>query len=148
VKYIRRYRLQSCHFNDQSTYDSYEMATARLVEDVEQVSKVELRMALQQALSCAKDTHGHNFLIEIEVGGQFGHHGQDWLVSDMEMEALVLQWDNTNLSTHPDFEGKRATTEWMAALLREKLLDAFQGREFCVRVFENDDICAQSGRSM
>jgi 6-pyruvoyl-tetrahydropterin synthase len=112
MQYVRTYRFSAAHFNSSATYQlvwgwSDCGGDAYCRQDV-----VMLALA---------DIHGHNFKIEVHVSGSVPKEG--WLIDDVELEKVVMEWANTNLSMHPDFIDRklRATTENMASLLYQKL---------------------------
>lgn len=131
MRYTRTYRIQAAHFNSQTPYD----VVWGLAPHIEMVTKADL-------LTCARDVHGHNFKIVLVLEGECGD--DDWLVDDVSLEAVVMEWENTNLSMHRDFVDQRyrATTERMAEVLLRKLRGRFRELIKRVDVYENDDIHA------
>lgn len=143
MEYNRAFIIQSCHFNDNRTYDMYDQA---------------MRAAKSQqydvAFDCMKrvlpDIHGHNFDVHIgarslELGdSDCDRGGGSWVVADELLRTTVAEWDSTNLSVHPDFHGVRATTENMAAILARKLSAMCADVEFTVTVRERWDIEARA----
>lgn len=134
--YKRRMCLQACHFNGAEQYE-------RLA-----VSKDDSRPAAERLAAlqdCLRDSHGHNFEIEIECSVRH-LDAQRFVVEDEKLVALVLKWDNTNLSVHPDFAGGRATTEAMAQVMAERVRRELLGwaADAVVRVsvWERPEICA------
>lgn len=136
MKYERKFTLQACHFNDEDGYEVYREA----VKEQESKPWVMLDLIFRRVLP---KIHGHNFEVTVTAEGGFPASDKaNWLVSDTKLEAIVREWDNCNLSVHPDFDGRgiRATTENMACGLWGKLRDAFKGVTFTVRVRENSEI--------
>lgn len=117
VSYRRTYFIQAAHFNDGDVYDQH--------ADVLRMRKEgRYEEALAHALDIIRSKmHGHNFLIEVLVETTPEQlTDPPWLVDDARLEATVMAWNNINLSLLPEFEGKRATTERMAALLCDRVL--------------------------
>lgn len=139
MKYIRTFLLQSSHFNGQNEYD-------RLRRSRESAATGDYHTAYTEVLWASMGTHGHNFEVTVEVDVE-GTDDNGYAVDDEKLAALVGEWDNQNLSLHPDFEahGHRATTENMVDLLIEKIRKTFpelwRGR---VRVRETRDIYAEN----
>lgn len=133
--YERTFWLQAAHFNSQLSYDcvwalAKEPGTKGLRRD--------------EALSLCRDVHGHNFRITVMLEGDPVKGKSPWLVDDVQLAQVVMEWDNTNISLHPDFMGPRwrATTELMAHVLYAKLWDVFGPIVRAVTVNETHDISA------
>jgi 6-pyruvoyl-tetrahydropterin synthase len=145
MKYHREFTLSSCHFNGADIYKTWNEIKQPHREDPDA-----LKNAFRTVLT---GIHGHNFKIVVDVENDFDPR-DDYLVDDIEIESVVMQWHNTNLSLHPDFENKklRATTENMAHLLVRKLAHqltkhenlAAPGSMVCVVVHETADIYAEA----
>lgn len=130
MHYIRTFHIQAAHFNSERAYQAaWEFAAQ------EEVAPLEIVHALT-------DVHGHNFKIVVTLKGTL--NGKPWLVDDVALAGVVMEWDNTNLSMHPDFldEHCRATTERMAETLLDKLRVAFGDGVERVVVHETDCIFA------
>jgi len=144
VEYNRAFTIQSCHFNDERTYDAHDKAMAAAVTG-------DYFNGFTGLCDVLRDSHGHNFEISISaranelLTSECERGGQSWVVDDEVLRDMVAMWDNTNLSVHKDFEGVRATTENMARILRRKLREAFPDVQFAVRVRENFDVEASEG---
>lgn len=124
MEYVREYHLQSCHFNDEAQY---------------QVIYNEPASEWHKVLP---HIHGHNFRVVVEVYRILGD--KDWIISDVDLEAVVMEWNNCNLSVHNDFYRHRfrATTERMAELLHAKLERRFVDCNFRVTIHETPFIYA------
>lgn len=139
MRYNRVFKLQAAHFNALHTYYAVWDWTKGGV------------MLQEQVLRCLADCHGHNFKIvvalEVEAFDVMAEGASPWIVDDASLTKLVMEWDNMNISMHPDFlkQRLRATTEAMAQVLFKKLLDAFGPNACGVRVYETEDIYAQAG---
>lgn len=132
MRYKRRFKLQAAHFNSDWSYKRV-WATAITAADARQL---------------LTHIHGHNFTIDVVLDGSFGvGRPAAWLVDDVELSNVVMEWDNTNLSMHVDFldDKVRATTENMARILFGKLLIKFGPIAKSVTVYETDQICATAG---
>lgn len=131
TKYHRTFELQSAHFNGEHAYAIFN-----------QHRESQAPMEWYDYMTLLKDCHGHNFKIVVEVLGN--HEEKDaWLIDDVKMTKVVMEWDNINLSVHEDFKDIRATTENMATVLLDKLRDAFPGKKITtVTVHENNLIHA------
>lgn len=135
MRYQRTFRLQASHFNDQWSYEQvWNLPPAN------RGAVVDLRIT--ELVRLLSSVHGHNFKIVVTLDGVLAE--QDWLIDDRELALVVMGWDNTNLSMHPDFfDNKlRATTENMARVLLEKLTGPFGELVKNVTVYETDDIFA------
>ena len=150
--YHREFMISSCHFNGADIYRAYRELTEPSIQ-VDELRLIRLQMLAFQVLV---GTHGHNFKIVVEIEDHFEPQN-DYLVDDVLIEALVMQWDNTNLSVHKDFKGLRATTENVAHLLSRKIMlllwpsvkargdiDEFVGPTITVTVHETDQIYARA----
>ena len=143
MEYNRSFIIQSCHFNDNQTYDNYRKAMRAAKGGQHEV-------AFATLLDVFKDIHGHNFQIgicasSVELADCDCERGeQAWVVPDELLRDMVAEWDNTNLSVHPDFAHCRATTESMVLVLGRKLSAAVPGVEFTVLVRERDDVAANA----
>lgn len=137
MQYIRTFRFSASHFTSEGTYHLVWGWNDRPPGD---------NYCRQDAVLLAlADIHGHNFKIEVHVNGPRGEQG--WVIDDVELEQIVMEWANTNLSVHPDFLTKkiRATTENMAGALYMKLNNGRFGDGIeinTVVVHENEDIFA------
>lgn len=138
MNYQRKMLLQSSHFNGAEQYVL--LATAR-------DAAAPMQARLDAALSCLRDSHGHNFEVEVDVTVA-RLDGQRFVVEDEKLSELIARWNNTNLSVHPDFAGGRATTEEMAVALARKvgveLLAHASGPVVRVTVRETPDIAASA----
>lgn len=132
MQYVRTFILQAAHLNSAKAYEIIWAAASMS------------HFASQDLLAAVRDCHGHNFKIEVALEGDM-LIGSPWLVDDVTLTALVMEWDNTNLSVHPDFieNRERATTENMADVLLAKLRTHL-GKELVKRVtvWETDHIYA------
>lgn len=143
MRYIRTFRIQAAHFNSQAAYD--------IVWGLLPKQGI---VTVSEMLACARDVHGHNFKIVVHLGGPMpdtswlqggstaAHH--DWIVDDVRLAEIVMEWENTNLSMHQDFMVPcyRATTERMAHVLFRKLTHHIGSVVKRVDVYETDDIYA------
>lgn len=143
MKYQREFVLQACHFNGAFAYECYRAAlSAATVGDC--------KRAYDHLRNCLPSIHGHNFLVKILTIGSpenMNSGPEKWgqasfLIDDEELETLVMEWNNTNLSVHKDFENTRATTENMARLLVKKLNKKWPRLLFEVEVWETETIMA------
>lgn len=140
--YKRWFRVQASHFNGAGTYDTWAWAKAHAMQGAYEA-------AYEDAVSVLRDSHGHNFGVYVEaesVGLDEGSVGGAFVLDDEALEAVVMEWNNTNLSVHSDFEawGNRVSTELMAQVLAEKVLTRFPRVCRCtVRVSETPDIEAE-----
>lgn len=137
MQYHRTFTISAAHFNSEQEYEAfYRVMRARLDPTL---------LRYEDVCRCIENVHGHNFVIDIDVKGT--PEGRRWLVDDADLVEIVRDWDNTNLSLHPDFTTPqlRATTENMAKLLRRKLEARFHNlaRLFMVTVHETDGIWAR-----
>lgn len=121
MEYHREFNLQIAHFNNARAYELYENIAR---EGESPFRSVTLMRELLKLI------HGHNLKIVVELEGYTYKEikGDDWigvgfLVDDAELEKIVMEWDNTNLSVLPEFfgKGKRATTEEIADTLCSKI---------------------------
>lgn len=141
--YQRTFRFSASHFN---SYKSYQRVWGMRPGDA---------IIMDDAFALLADIHGHNFkvVVDIEHDPRLLERGKqdpdrDWLIDDVELERVVMEWSNTNLSMHPDFFNQkiRATTERMAEILYAKLNNGrFDADIALVTVYETDDIYAQEG---
>ena len=131
--YKRTFHLSISHFNDQKCYDILWGALDHSAYDLDWIYMLQ-------------NTHGHNLKVEIAISGDVPTAaGQDYVVSDEDLERVIMSYNNTNLSVHVDFTESRirATTENIARLLLDKVsqmsdnISAVQ-----VSVHENDDVVA------
>jgi 6-pyruvoyl-tetrahydropterin synthase len=134
MNYYRTFHISASHFNSRKAYETY-----WALRDSDGVlvlpTKGDLLLAFQEI-------HGHNFKIEVHAAGQLNREG--WVVSDLDVEKIVMQWNNKNLSTLPEFtDGRiRATTENMVVMLTEKLKDKFDDISWSVKIHETPDVSA------
>ncbi len=132
ISYKRTFRITAAHFSHQDCYD--------LLWDEDSAPGGGDWMFL------VRNTHGHDFKIEITVGGNVPTaEGLDWVISDEELEYNIDKWRNINLSTHPDFMGPRirATTENIARVLADKIQALSKEIQWTeVSVWEGPDIVA------
>lgn len=139
MEYKRTFRFSAAHFNELWCYQTVwelDMCTPD-------------RAGLLRLLS---EVHGHNFFVVVTVVGMMDideAQVSDWLIDDLALEKVVMEWANINLSVHPDFMSirARATTERMAAILLRKLRAKFSRHVHVrgVEVWETDDIVASTG---
>ena len=156
TSYERNFTIQAAHFNNSQAYDDF-YAVIDIQRETRGPSEVDLILKVLNSI------HGHNFEIKIIAIGYLpeveeGEEGeeeeaptvwnQDYLIDDVELEKIVMEWDNKNLSTHPDFSNTRtrATTERMSLILLQKLKKIFQDQdiEWSVLVKETKDVKATS----
>lgn len=148
--YHREFIISACHFNGAEIYDAYR----KLCETHSGTQEFAAARVLMLASKVLEGIHGHNFKITVEIENFFVPK-MDYVVDDVVIANVVNQWDNTNLSVHPDFRGIRATTENMAHLLMKKVCkllvpdvdqgqsdDGFIGPTITVVVHETDQIFA------
>lgn len=138
MEYDRTFRFAAARFNSLFAY--------QLIWDLQSfggtVSEMVPRDKLMRLLS---DVHGHNFRVRILVTNHSAELESDCVVSDIELERIVMAWRNKNLSVHDDFIAHqyRATTERMADVLMRKLRTKLGHTHIKrVEVWENDDIVA------
>ena len=137
MTYQRQFILQSCHFNGASEYAAFQQAQALWNSDPYKAYAL-----LRQA---ARNTHGHNFAVQITVRADPEFSFKDWLVDDIALEEVVREFDNQNLSLHPAFEKMRATTENLAELLAGRIAAILpRAMRVSVDVQETRDIHAVS----
>lgn len=115
MQYKRTFMLTSSHFNGEAQYKQFERAC-----DGERNS---MQACWEAMLSCLKNSHGHNFFITVTVTAIDANAPGALVIDDEALERLVREWDRTNISIHPDFQGARATTEAMAGVLVSKVRD-------------------------
>lgn len=144
--YNRRFMIQSSHFNGEAEY-------ALLQANPNSVDAWRI---------VCTNSHGHNFIIYVEVGMSEANLAKDehqfYAVEDTELEALVKEWDATNLSVHSDFTAGnyRATTERICEVLARKIWNRLvKPRMYAigaildaetyvqVRTYENESIYAE-----
>lgn len=157
--YHREFTISACHFNGAEVYRAYR---EMLKIDQDEAMSLDLKIIRTQLLAsqALTGTHGHNFKIIVEIEDLF-EPVNDYLVDDVLIEGLVMQWDNTNLSVHQDFKGLRATTENMAHMLSRKIMlllwpaikargdiSDFIGPTITITVHETDQIYARVGVDM
>lgn len=139
MRYSHTFLVQAAHFNGQKSYD--------LLQSMREGSNLTVQ-AMKELL---RDVHGHNFQIEVTVESEVFDPEQAFVLDDIEMQKIVMEWNNTNLSVHPDFmdaqnegetKGIRATTENMAALLSNKIANLLEEGSVEVIVHETDEIYA------
>jgi 6-pyruvoyl-tetrahydropterin synthase len=132
--YRRTFRFAAAHFNSLWAY-----------QRVWDVGPQGCGFTVEQLMRLLGDIHGHNFRVELVLQGIFGRD-ESWLVDDVVLDKIVMEWANTNLSVHPDFVKRRlrATTEQMALVLYDKLVGRLHGLPHveAVTVYETDDISA------
>lgn len=148
ITYSRKFRIQAAHFNDLA-YGIREKARQRAAAH-------ELADSALLWQEVARECHGHNFEILVSITGHPISPRENWIIDDVALTKLVMQWDNTNLSMLPEFDQRdlRATTENMAHLLCRRIqrllrTDDNKGTEpprVVVQVRETPDIeaCAES----
>lgn len=129
--YQRQATIQASHFNGAGQYE--------LLNNMQASTEPVPTSLWMELLS---KIHGHNFRITIAVKAE-PVEGQRYLVLDEDLLALILQWDNCNLSIHPDFMGGRATTELMAEVLVRKVRALVPKGAIAVEVWETDQIMAK-----
>lgn len=141
MEYRRSFIIQSSHFNDNPIHDLYDAALRdRAAGEHEQAGT--------KLLTVMKESHGHNFKVDIRAtstvlrDSECDRGAGTLVVRDETLESVVREWDNTNISMHPDFKGIRATTELMAEVLVQKLRALYSGVAFQVTVWERDEIAA------
>lgn len=139
VSYNRTFVIQASHFG---SIQAYEQAWTLL--DLAQ-HNIMVATNIPSVIAAMTDIHGHNFKIDVVVGDVLGDH-ESWLISDVDLEAIVMEWNNVNLSLHRDFAATRmrATTERMASILVSKLTDRFGKRIVSVTVHETNCISAKA----
>lgn len=135
IVYERTFRFSASHFNSLPAYQAAWKIAEKQVISVEQQF-----MAMHQI-------HGHNFRVVVTISGEIEEGA--WLIDDVRLEKCVMEWNNQNLSLHPDFLDTldRATTENMARVLKAKLTKLIDNEDVHVRqvtVFETDDIFART----
>ncbi len=140
--YQRKFVLQTCHLNNQVAYNY-------LWQAIEDAKRGHYESAYDAIMTrVMPHTHGHNFVATIEISGEGLPRGKDYLFDDKDIEPCVREWDNTNVSIHPDFLKlrHRATTERMAEKLRAKII-ALVPSDFHVKVSveERNEIKATVG---
>lgn len=102
MRYVRSFEVSAAHFNGQAEYDAWARGDYK---------------------TACEGTHGHNFKITVEaearVEGAF-----PIVIGDEHLAEIVNAWQHQNLSVHRDFliHHKRATTEEIARVLREKIM--------------------------
>lgn len=113
--YEREWTLHIAHFNGREQYDQFNEACRTHDFDV--------------ALEVMHNTHGHNAIVSVTFHGLVDDESP-YVVRDEDVDAIVMQWHNRNLSLHPDFTDHRlrATAENMARLLARKLIDHLPAR--------------------
>lgn len=133
MRYERKFMIQAAHFNNEQAYKHYYSALIQPENAVELLKTV------------LNNIHGHNFFITVEVSGTFGK--LPWLIDDISLTDVVMDWDNQNLSAHRDFlkDKLRATTENMASVLWGKLTDIWPKLRFKITVEETPNIKAIHG---
>lgn len=138
MKYHRTFHIQATHFNDFQDYatiwpifapnqtfvDDFKTKNCELFIQQwgnEMVTEIPLNQLARLLTSC----HGHNFRIDV-VFELDDIDISSWLVSDNDLTALVMEWDNCNLSMLPEFLCRRirATTENMVTTLMAKIIGA------------------------
>jgi 6-pyruvoyl-tetrahydropterin synthase len=99
--------------------------------------------ALEVVQRFFRGMHGHTFYVTVDVL-RAEVNADGFVVDDVQLEALVMEWHRVNLSAHPDFllDRIRATTESMASILAHKIHDRLKVRTR-VRVQETADISAE-----
>lgn len=134
MQYVRTFNLQSAHLNSARAYQILWEAA---------INKGGM-IPVSSMFEVVRDCHGHNVKIEVKLEDDMAS-GQSWLVDDVILTDLVMEWDNTNLSLHSDFllMQMRATTENMAAVLITKLRTSLGHAVVkSVKVWETADIYA------
>lgn len=111
--YHREFILSSCRFNGQDVYEKWNL----IREPHSAPERLNLLLLVGGVLS---NIHGHNFRIVVEIDDYFVP-SRSYLIDDVVIEKMVMKWNNTNLSVHPDFRGLRATTENMTHILSRKV---------------------------
>jgi 6-pyruvoyl-tetrahydropterin synthase len=131
TSYRRSFEFPAAHFNGEECYKFL-----RAYDEGHPLTQIEW-------FNLLKNCHGHNFKIDIEVTGFFNRHG--FVIADEDLEALIKPWENTNLSLHDDFRkhGWRATTEYMAKVLAEKIDEIVTVTRIQIRVWETELIYAE-----
>lgn len=113
-KYERTVHFQASHFNDDGGYNLWREAHAE--------------RSFDKAVACMHLVHGHNFVCRIE-GWQDEAAPQRFIFDDQEAEAIVMEWNDVNISVLPEFDGGlsdvRVSLERMCDRLIEKLRAAF-----------------------
>lgn len=145
--YHRTFKISAAHFNSTKAYQLL-WAFRDWSLSGKSLDRKSMEMGV---LEWARDCHGHNFKIEVAIAAELS---ADWLIDDIELEKTVMEWNNINISIHPDFLelNLRATTENMALILSRKIailmtshLNARvqDGAFVHVKVHETDDIYAE-----
>lgn len=153
MKYRQQYTIQACHFNGSDEYAAYHdyldlLAIPEGLGESNIKSASDALRAARLIEGCARNSHGHNFVIEIEAVGavppEVGFVIDEWALRD-----VVMEWNDTNLSMHPDFKTRRASTENMADIMAEKVLGIAgpNVRRVTVKVWERPEICAEISKS-
>jgi 6-pyruvoyl-tetrahydropterin synthase len=147
MMYHREFMISSCHFNGEDTYKLYRLLL-HPESATEEQRQIKIMLMLGKVL---EGIHGHNFRIVVEIEDNLVP-SEGYMVDDVAIERVVMQWNNTNLSVHKDFTSRqwRATTENMAYVLVRKisrlLLRDYDGSTLgpvvSVYVHETDDIYA------
>ncbi len=107
--------------------------------------------AIQEDHMSAKDLmllmsklHGHNWKVRVSFEYEQSESDTVYGVWDEDIEAVVMEWNNCNLSMHPDFFQQKwiSSTEVTAETLANKLLKGFPANAPSVTVVmhETDDI--------
>lgn len=153
--YTRTFVIQAAHFND-AAYNLRARALGH-AEDADKllshnVANLELKQAIVLWQMVAEESHGHNFKIVVTVSGEPVSKRENWIIDDVRLAKMVLEWDNKNLSMLPEFAERdlRATTENMAHVLAQRIkrllrVDDNEGTDppqIEVQVHETDLICA------
>lgn len=153
-QYKRTQTVQLVHFNDGEHYSTWNRLLAQIKSDPNSPTDLTAEELRKLLLNC----HGHNAEVEITISAYvFSDNGAklDFFLDDMGLEKILNQWGGKNVSVHRDFidgklveSGSRATTERMAFVLTQKIINAlivpeydtakgFYFKELIVSVREN-----------
>lgn len=139
IQYERTYRFSASHFNLRSTYESvWGMRAAGIQNPPSGLIAVDVGVLEK----CFLDIHGHNFKATVNFEGEVLSK-DGWLIDDVSVEKVIMEWSGINLSMHPDFIAtrERATTENMAKKLLQKLRARWPLAKRVI-IWETDDIFA------
>ena len=129
MQYNRRFEFSSSHYG----YWQHEIVWK---------AKVNGSISFDELMHLMSMLHGHNWVVDVEFS--YEESEKVYGVWDQDIEKIVMEWKNCNISTHPDFfqEEWVSSSENTAQKLADKLLVSFPATIPSVKVvmYETKDI--------
>lgn len=120
MRYYQRFNgIHISHFNTAREYELF--AEVALCADADKAN--------ENLMRCLEGTHGHSLCVDFVIESD-SVSLDGYLVASEELEAIVNELRNRNLSVHPWFvaRGFRATTENIVDLIHARCAAAFGKR--------------------